>query len=997
MADEEDTSETGPLRSVGNRLGDWARRVGTLVADAAGRPTIAEAVREPLAKARAARLTGDREAALESLRKLSAEHADDAVVRLELALTLIHDLVAGGRPLRPLEEAADFIGEALGRGVMQLLHGAAEVYQGRPDRALDSLRRAAGDLSRLPDPIEEEARFFVHLLAGIAQLRQGNEERALREFRKCRARFPEGSGEELRIRVLSYGVELALSAGETTDADAWIREALAQSPDRPELLELLCRTLAAKGDRVGAHAMLEYLDEPQHDPTRVFVGLAVGLPDDAPDDLPAVAMRNLQADAESTARRRDWALALLAGTSTPGGETLEAGLVEQLLEALVDVAAAAPKATKDRYLQELAHAMLRLDAFPSAAIEAIRTRLSADPATAPEELRLVRTRVAIAAGEPADDEFTGREPPRFRADPDIGGPWGPDPKSPVRNPDIRSAVLGSQRALAAAELCIANEQPELAQDLLVESLVEWPAQHRARSLLASLVAPASSHRLEDLLSAATQMLAAVPNRILGASMEGVQTAMNQVVAARERLVRPLTIAIMGEFSAGKSTFVNALLGEAVAPMGVLPTTTTINVFRRGIGRGARVHYRDDRISLISDEQIQDFLHGLDDTDAAQIRHVEIERTGKRMGDAAVVDTPGLNALDEYHEQVAREFLDEADAVVWVFSATRSGAASEVGMLTELRESGRQVLGILNKVDTLDKAEKKELAEYLREQLGEVLVDVVPLQGTQALEWRTSKSPQGADPFAPVDDALEEHFLTKARELKRSLTARRLTEALALARQTCMTTIEALEQRAREADGTDPAVRPGASLLLQRFADRLEPGLLGVDDVLVREGLGLGVLETGKGLAKGPLDPLDGEYLGACVRDAAMAALQRALVEVAAEDTAASEVLDRAYVPWARGHLDGLIAAGFIDQLLDDNGEAISEGETAARKKFRAALQPIVVAWIDHAKSMTYEVERAQRRSDRATSSAPRAEAMRLRSAVVASIDALTQAVQESDA
>jgi hypothetical protein len=185
-------------------------------------------------------------------------------------------------------------------------------------------------------------------------------------------------------------------------------------------------------------------------------------------------------------------------------------------------------------------------------------------------------------------------------------------------------------------------------------------------------------------------------------------------------------------------------------------------------------------------------------------------------------------------------------------------------------------------------------------------------------------------------------------------------------------------------------------LLQRFADRLEPGLLAVDDVLVREALGLGVLETGKGMAKGPLDPLDGEYLGACARDAALAALQRALVDVAAEDPAASEVLDRAYVPWARGHLDGLLAAGFIDQLLEEHGKTISEGETAARNAFREALRPLADAWTNHAKGMTYEVEQAQRKFDRSSSSAPRAEAMRLRSAVVASIDGLSEAVREAE-
>ena len=88
----------------------------------------------------------------------------------------------------------------------------------------------------------------------------------------------------------------------------------------------------------------------------------------------------------------------------------------------------------------------------------------------------------------------------------------------------------------------------------------------------------------------------------------------------------MKVAIVGRRNVGKSTFVNALLGEPVAPMGVLPTTSTINVFRRGPTGGARVHYRDGRISTLAPDEGQKFLHALDDTEASRIRHVEIERT-----------------------------------------------------------------------------------------------------------------------------------------------------------------------------------------------------------------------------------------------------------------------------------------------------------------------------------------------------------------------------------
>src|SRR5262249_1031273 len=151
--------------------------------------------------------------------------------------------------------------------------------------------------------------------------------------------------------------------------------------------------------------------------------------------------------------------------------------------------------------------------------------------------------------------------------------------------------------------------------------------------------------------------------------------------------------------------------------------------------------------------------------------------------------------DEYHEKVARAFIEEADAVVWIFSATQGGTATEAGILKELREGGRKVLGILNKVDTLDsEADRDELTNYLREQLGSGLVEVLPLSASVALAHRT-KGGSGQDPFAPVDDALERWFLRHARELKVDLTRRQLRGALEQAKQNLEGIVDALEARA----------------------------------------------------------------------------------------------------------------------------------------------------------------------------------------------------------
>jgi GTPase SAR1 family protein len=364
-----------------------------------------------------------------------------------------------------------------------------------------------------------------------------------------------------------------------------------------------------------------------------------------------------------------------------------------------------------------------------------------------------------------------------------------------------------------------------------------------------------------------------------------------VIAARERLARPLTIAIMGEFSSGKSTFINALLGEAVAPMGVLPTTSTINLFRRGPSGSARVHYRDGSISTVARDEVHTFLQHLDDLEASRIRHMEIERTGPRLGDAAVVDTPGLNALDAFHERVTREFVEEADAIIWIFSATRGGAASEGSALKSLCADGRQVLGVLNKVDTLDPSERAELVAYLQRtirrppprrhprlrQRGPRAAHPCPRPrgSTEPKERQASAIPAGldldpaSDPFIAVEDALERHFFERARELKRALTARRLADAMARAREAVLaaTALAAKADAAAIGDASDPTQ---LEFRLVNFADTIYGQILGLDDVLTRECLALGILRPGSAPARAFLAPQDATYLAAVLGTACSA-------------------------------------------------------------------------------------------------------------------------------
>lgn len=1005
IEDKDIAGAASTLRSIGSAFGRWGRRVGTFISEGvSGEASVPEALRESLDKARDLRLTGDPRAARQTLRDLSRDYPDNLFVDLDLALTLCAQALIDNQAIGELVGASEKAGRQRKKpGYLPLLTATKLLLQGDPERALDALRRGQRSVKEIHSRGRDEAQFYIHLLTTMANIRLGRHERALLELHRCRVALPEGAGATLRRHLILEGAGVLLAEDHLDEAAAWLTTMVdEQEPggDDPRATSTgqlatawLARTYAAKGESERALALVGQLpDDPAWLETRVRIGLCLG----QVGDTQARALKHLQADPSDWARQRLWALAELASWRARASKP-SAGTRTAVIEALKQAVRCAPEGQRERYLHELAHIALRAEYLTKSDLEPVLAYLEEVDAT-PEELRLAATRLRYAEGkEPLDADFLAGPPPRYRKQPDVGGTFGPDEVSPLRNPTLRLRILRSQRALAEAEYCLYKGHLDYAQEALVQALAQAPELAQARKRLTELAGPPPGSRLEGWLTAATETLAGIPNNVLGVSLAGIQEALANVISARERLARPLTLAVMGEFSSGKSTFVNALLGEAIAPMGVLPTTSTINVFRRGPGGIARIHYRDGQISTLPRDQIHPFLHGLDDIEAAKIRHIEIERSGVHMGDAAVVDTPGLNALDGFHETVAREFIDEADAVIWIFSATRGGSGSEAGLLRALQADGRRVLGVLNKVDTLDDEEREELCEYLQEQLGEVLVDIIPVCATKALAHRSGEDTSGKDPFAAIEQTLETVFFKQARTLKRNLTARRLADALKSARKSVVDATKILETLA-QTDGDSSHDDAAEQLALRRFADRLHEVVLSHDDLLVREGLALGLLKSGSGTTR-ELSEQDTSYLNAVLRDNLLRGLQGVVQDMARKtDTpAVTQVLGEQLIPWARGYLASLDAAGFARGVLTERGTAISKGEAAARQEFRHALVPVADAWRVFVRSLDREVARVRELHEHHRVSAPRAEILRLETTAIARLDALIERAEAGEA
>ena len=188
--------------------------------------------------------------------------------------------------------------------------------------------------------------------------------------------------------------------------------------------------------------------------------------------------------------------------------------------------------------------------------------------------------------------------------------------------------------------------------------------------------------------------------------------------AREQLSGLFLLVVAGEFNSGKSSFINALLGERVLPEGVTPTTDRINVLR--YGPDVSEHLREAYL--------------LERTHPAEL-----------LREINVVDTPGTNAIIRRHEELTRDFVPRSDLVLFVTSADRPFTESERGFLEQIREWGKKIVFIINKIDILTRPEERdEVIRYVRENAAELLGETPQIFAVSARQAQEARAKDGSD-------------------------------------------------------------------------------------------------------------------------------------------------------------------------------------------------------------------------------------------------------------
>ena len=238
-----------------------------------------------------------------------------------------------------------------------------------------------------------------------------------------------------------------------------------------------------------------------------------------------------------------------------------------------------------------------------------------------------------------------------------------------------------------------------------------------------------------------------------AKADGPRADMERLAALVNEMDELFLLVIVGEYNSGKSTFINALLGDEVFAMGDLPTTRAISILRYG-----------DK--AIAPEEIAPNIH---------LHHYPLEV----LRDLDIVDTPGTNSIERMEEEITRQFVPRADLVLFVTSLLQPLTASELDFLTHIRQWGKKVVFIVNGVDRRNSDEQLDrVREYLTREvtarLGAQTPTIYFISALQALKAKLADRPGEASPpmGTPIPDprneypTLEKYVLETLREKER---------------------------------------------------------------------------------------------------------------------------------------------------------------------------------------------------------------------------------------
>jgi GTPase SAR1 family protein len=225
-------------------------------------------------------------------------------------------------------------------------------------------------------------------------------------------------------------------------------------------------------------------------------------------------------------------------------------------------------------------------------------------------------------------------------------------------------------------------------------------------------------RREDLASAISKLKDLVVDQLDGHNVQQLDSLAQKV---RDEL--QFIVLCVGDFSSGKTTFINKfLLHDEILPARARPTTTRLTTIRHGASLRATLLKKDGGSEIIADnvkQRIEDAV-AAGGSEIEKVEQVLIEVPSPNLAEGfIVVDAPGLNDPDTLRMKVTLDFLHQADAILYFLNAQQAWTRSQKEFLEETilaREDLDKLFLLLNYWDLIEQAEREDVLSYVNEEI-----------------------------------------------------------------------------------------------------------------------------------------------------------------------------------------------------------------------------------------------------------------------------------------
>ena len=202
------------------------------------------------------------------------------------------------------------------------------------------------------------------------------------------------------------------------------------------------------------------------------------------------------------------------------------------------------------------------------------------------------------------------------------------------------------------------------------------------------------------------------------------------------------VACLGQFKRGKSTLLNALIGTAVLPTGVVPVTSVVTVVRHGARPGVRVRLHGGAWQDVDPSALGAYVSEIENPENVKgVEAAEVFVASPLLAHGmCLVDTPGIGSVFGGNTDATRDFVPYIDAALVVLGADPPISGDELALVAEVADQVDEVIFVLNKADRLPPAERAEARAFmeriLTDRLGRRIAPLLEVSATERLGGTT---------------------------------------------------------------------------------------------------------------------------------------------------------------------------------------------------------------------------------------------------------------------